>query len=113
MVTDLGIRTNQGILNMNDLADRITARLKSVELHFYASPVPEGGYFIIEVRGDWKHEHARVDLNVRKLFEELGIQHFDIYRVPTAPSDSDYYEANHHIMMLSWSLAYVEGKMDQ
>lgn len=106
--TILGVKTNQGVLDLVTLGSLLNERLREVQLYFDVCPILEGGFFVIEVEGDWKHDHARVDLNVRNLFDELGIQHYDIYTIPTNTTESDYYSAKHHVMMLSEGLEYTE-----
>ena len=49
------------------------------------------GWIIIEVEGDWKHDHLRTDWLMR---EQLGLE--CVSKVVTKEDGSDYYTANHY-----------------
>lgn len=61
-------------------------------------PTKDG--FVIDIAGDWKHEHVRLNLLLKQYFADNGII-ATINTVPTSDDGSDYYEGNHIVRILS------------
>lgn len=61
-------------------------------------PTKDG--FVIDIAGDWKHEHVRLNLLLKQYFTDNGII-ATINTVPTSDDGSDYYEGNHIVRILS------------
>ena len=54
-------------------------------------------HWVIDVDGDWKHDHIFLDVMLQNFFESLELRGIVINRVTTEGSDSDWYRANHVI----------------
>lgn len=108
MAKALMIRTADGLKSFHDVGERIHYYMREQKLYPDVTPVGEGGYFICYLEGDWKHEHGRFDLNLQDLFEDMGIAHFDIHKQFTDTPTSDFWQANHIVMILSDSIEVVE-----